>query len=145
MACSIAGSARVSMLLGAGNASNAKFAAEVSVGCCAIAGISLSILLFTIPHGFLPSLFAPNEPNVILQTSQTIPLLAIYVIADAIQVGLSGVVKGCGRQWITMPIVLIAYWVVGVPLAYYLSLVRHNGQMYCDDSYFCGDVGLVTG
>ena len=41
-------------------------------------------------------------------------------------------------------IVLFAYWVVGVPLAYYLSFARHDGTM-CEDSYFCGVRGLVFG
>ena len=40
--------------------------------------------------------------------------------------------------------VLIAYWVVGVPLAYYLAFVRNDGTL-CDDSYFCGVRGLVFG
>lgn len=58
---------------------------------------------------------------------------------------MSGILKGCGRQWITMPIVVFAYWGVAVPMAYNIAFVRHDKAMFCDDSYFCGDVGLVAG
>jgi len=43
-----------------------------------------------------------------------------------------------------MPIVVSAYWIIAVPLGYYLAFVRHDGMM-CDDSFFCGVVALVTG
>jgi Na+-driven multidrug efflux pump len=46
---------------------------------------------------------------------------------------------------VTIPIVVFAYWIVGIPLAYHLAFVRHDGVMTCENSYFCGDVGLVTG
>lgn len=86
---------------------------------------------------------------VILETSRTMPLLAVYVFADGIQVALNGIIKGCGRQWITVPIVVVAYWMIGVPLAYYIAFVRNHGEMVCDSDtpshYFCGDVGLVAG
>jgi Na+-driven multidrug efflux pump len=44
-----------------------------------------------------------------------------------------------------MPIVLFAYWLVGIPTAYYFAFLRYDKAMFCEDSYFCGDVGLVTG
>jgi MATE family multidrug resistance protein len=145
VAFSIACSTRVGNLLGAGNPKGAAFASKVSIGCTACLSFVLGVLLYGIPHTFLPSLFAPNEEELILETSRTIPLLAIYVFADGIQCALNGIIKGCGRQCIIMPIVVVAYWVVAVPLAYYIAFVRHDGVMFCDDSYFCGDVGLVAG
>jgi multidrug resistance protein, MATE family len=141
---SIAGSARVGNLLGAGKSQAADFAGKVSILCAgAVSGLLGCILYFT-PHTFFPSMFAPAENDLALETSLTIPLLAFYVFADGLQAALNGIIKGCGRQVITMPIVVVAYWVVAVPLAYNLAFVRHGGFM-CDDNYFCGIVGLVTG
>jgi len=100
------------------------------------------LVLFLTPHTFFPSLFVPGAA-VVDQTSHTIPLLASYVFADGVQVALNGIIKGCGNQILTMPVVIISYWVVGLPIAYYLSFIRHKGEM-CDE-LFCGDVGLVTG
>jgi MATE family multidrug resistance protein len=147
MAFAISGTARVGNLLGAGLDQEAAWAGSVSVASAAIVSTLLGFILYTLPHDLLPSLFAPNETGVIYETSRTIPLLALYVIADGIQVALNGIIKGCGRQCITIPIVVVAYWVIGVPLAYYLTFVRHEGESSCDDASdkFCGDVGLVSG
>jgi MATE family multidrug resistance protein len=150
----IAGTARVGNLLGAGNASGASLAGKVSVACCAICSGTIGWLLYTMPHGFLPGLFVSYDenPGIIDQTAATIPYLAIYVFADGIQTGLNGIIKGCGRQRIVVPIVVVAYWVVGVPLAYYLGLYRTGGDdTLCAGSdgeggtILCGDVGLVAG
>lgn len=145
IAFSIAASTRVSNLLGAGKAQKAAFAGYTSVSIAACLSLCLGILLLVTPHSFLPSLFAPDAEGVILETSRTIPLLAIYVFADGIQCALNGIIKGCGKQALTMPIVVVAYWLVGLPLGYYIAFVRHSRQMYCDSSYFCGIVGLVAG
>jgi len=145
LAFAISASTRVGNLLGAGQSKGAAFAAGVSILSAACLSLCMGILLFCIPHTFLPSLFAPGADGVILETSRTIPLLATYVFADGIQVALNGIIKGCGRQLITVPIVVVAYWVVGVPLAYYIAFVRYDQEMFCEDSYFCGDVGLVAG
>ncbi|KAG7368763.1 multidrug efflux protein [Nitzschia inconspicua] len=146
MAFAISGTSRVGSLLGEGLEQAASWAGKVSVGAAAVLSCILGCLLYLIPHDFLPSLFAPNELGVIHEAAQTIPLLALYVIADGIQVALNGVIKGCGRQCVTVPIVIVAYWIIGVPLAYFLAFTRNNGLSSCEDTTitFCGDVGLVT-
>jgi MATE family multidrug resistance protein len=142
---SVAGSTRVGNLLGAGRAADAAWAAKVNVLLTGIASTSVGCILLLTPHGTFPSLFAPDEPDLILQASRLIPFLSLYVLADGLQGALNGIIKGCGRQVVTIPIVVVSYWIVGVPLAYYLAFVRHDGVMLCEDSYFCGDIGLVTG
>jgi MATE family multidrug resistance protein len=145
VAFSVAGSARVSNLLGGGDAKKAAFAAKMSVASAGFVSFLLGVALYLMPHTFLPSLFAPDEGDLILETSRTIPLLATYVFADGVQTALNGVIKGCGRQIVIVPIVVVAYWVIAVPLAYYLAFIVHGGEMECDEGYFCGDVGLVGG
>lgn len=140
---SIAGSTRVGNFLGSGDVSGADFSAKISVLSAAVLSAIMGSILYFTPHTVFPSFFSPDE-EVILEASRTIPFLAIYVFADGIQVALNGVIKGCGRQCITMPVVVIAYWVVGVPLAYYSAFVLHNGEMFCED-YLCGIPGLVFG
>ena len=136
----------MSNLLGAGNAMKAAFAGKVSVFIAGCLSFILGATLYLVPHPFFPSLFAPEEDDLVYETSRTIPLLATYVFADGIQTALNGVIKGCGRQCVIVPIVVVAYWVVGVPLAYYLAFILHDGDMECfGDGYFCGQVGLVGG
>lgn len=145
MAFAIAATARIGNLLGAGKPQEAAFASVVSFGCTVIVCTIISTVLFSIPHDFFPSLFAPEAEDVIVQASRTIPLLVLYVFADGIQAVLSGIISGCGRQVVTVPIVLVSYWVLGVPFAYYTTFVVSQRALYCDDFYFCGDVGLVSG
>jgi len=162
---STAGCARVSNLLGGGSPLEAKFAASINVGLCGIVSGMIGLLLYIVPHTYFPSLFLSNQNNqaIIDQTAATIPFLSIYVFADGIQTGMNGIIKGCGRQKIVVPIVVVAYWIIGVPLAYYLGLVRnHNNALLCTSTTtnsthddidntdhgtmtFCGDVGLVAG
>ena len=145
VAFSIAGSARVGSLLGAGEAGHAAFAGNVSVLCAGtVSGILGGALYLVRPHTWIPALFAPSEEQLMAQTASTIPLLAVYVFADGVQTALNGIIKGCGKQLATIPVVVIAYWACAVPFGYYLSFVRHGGIM-CEDSFFCGIVGLVTG
>ena len=145
VAFGVAASTRVGTLLGAGNPDGAEFATNINVVLTALVSAALGLSLWMTPHSLLPSLFAPNEPAIVWETSRTIPQLAIYVFADGIQGALSGVIKGCGRQMITMPIVVFAYWLVAIPTAYYLAFQKHGGVMVCEEHELCGDVALVAG
>eukprot|EP00980_Cylindrotheca_fusiformis_P022239 scaffold9153_cov121-Cylindrotheca_fusiformis.AAC.3 len=87
VAFSVSASTRVGNLLGEGKPKLASFAGKVSVGCAASVSFVIGLILFVTPHEFLPSLFAPNEDEVILEASRTLPLLAIYVFADGVQSG----------------------------------------------------------
>ena len=141
-AIGVAGSTRVGNLLGANNARAAAFAGMVNILCAGTVSFVLGGILFVTPHQFFPSLFAPDADDLILETSRTIPLLSLYVFADGIQCAFSGIIKGCGRQVVAWPVVLVSYWVVGLPLACYLAFIRHGGDMNC---HFCGVESLVLG
>jgi multidrug resistance protein, MATE family len=140
----VAGSARVGSMLGGGDVKGAKLASNVSVVCAGLVSAVLGCVLYLTPHQFFPSLFAPDEPDLVHETARTMSLLAVYVFADGIQAAFNGTIKGCGRQPVIMPVVVVAYWIVGVPLAYYIAFQKFDGVM-CTSSYFCGQVGLVTG
>ena len=157
-AISVAGSARVGNLFGAGRPLAAKFAAKITIFSAAAVGTVLGMILFIVPHTFFPSLFAPNEDDVVYQTSRTIPFLAFYVIADGMQCTLDGIIRGCGQQCITMPIVVFSYWLVALPLAYHSAFIVYDGEMFCEDdndddtdgffswyTHPCGTAGLVAG
>ena len=141
--CSVAGASRLSSSLGAGRPSDAALVAQVSVASATLLSTILGTILWWTPRSTFPSYFS-SDPSVVAEATSLMPLLAIYVVADGIQSSLNGIIKGCGRQCIVMPIVVFAYWIVGVPLAYYITFVQHDGTM-CDDNYFCGVRGLVTG
>jgi MATE family multidrug resistance protein len=140
----VSGSARVGNFLGGCDAEGARFASRVSAACAALVSALMGCVLYWTPHTVFPSLFAPDEDDLVRETSRTVTLLAVYVFADGLQAAFYGTIKGCGRQPVVMPVVVVAYWVVGVPLAYYLAFVKFRGVM-CSTSYLCGQVGLVAG
>lgn len=142
---SASASARVGMFLGMNEAKNAKIASQVSIFSAAVLSMLMGSILMLTPHHVFPSLFTPNK-NVIDMAASTIPFLAFYVFADGLQVVLNGVIKGCGRQATAMPIVIFAYWCVGVPLAYYNSFTSYEGTTDCPSNTwsFCGVRGLVS-
>lgn len=138
IAFSVSGATRVSTWLGAGQASAAARASWVSVLCAASVSAVMGLILYRTPHTFFPSLFAPSEVDLYNQAGQLMPLLALYVFADGIQSALNGTMRGCGKQALVMPVVVVAYWLVGLPLAYHWAFNE-------ECSTLCGDVGLVSG
>mmetsp|Transcript_10873 Transcript_10873/g.15329 ORF Transcript_10873/g.15329 Transcript_10873/m.15329 type:complete len:547 (-) Transcript_10873:199-1839(-) len=139
---SIAGSSRIGNKLGSGDPLGAALSAKVSVFTAGVLSATLGIVLYVTDHTLFPRLFSADK-DVILEASRTIPFLALYVFADGVQAALNGVIKGCGRQCHMLPVIVIAYWVIGVPLAYHLAFVQNDGYM-CGEG-FCGVVGLVAG
>jgi len=137
---SVACSTRVSNLLGARNPTGASLASKVSIVSAAFVGLAMSSVLTFTPHTFFPSLFTPDS-DIIHQASKTLPFLAFYVFADGIQYTINGIVKGCGKQCIVMPIVIVAYWIVGLPLAYFLAFQWQHSTKYGIE----GVIGLVAG
>eukprot|EP00986_Skeletonema_menzelii_P013434 scaffold7822_cov131-Skeletonema_menzelii.AAC.3 len=141
---SIGVSARIGNQLGAGNSAGARFSAKVCVALAAILSSVMGSILYFTPHSYFPSFFT-SDAALIEMTSRTIPLLSIYVIGDGMQVALNAIVKGCGRQIVTVPIVICSYWAVGLPLAWFIAFVKSGGTTECNDQSFCGVVGLVGG
>ena len=68
-----------------------------------------------------------TDPQVRRELSEhLLPLLAIYIIADAVQYCCNGVMQGCGTQKKAYPWVLAAYYLVGLPLSFVLGGLSHR-------------------
>ena len=141
---SIGGCARIGNQLGSGDSAAARFSARVCVALAGILSATMGLILYFTPHSYYPSFFT-TDAILIEMTSRTIPLMSIYVIGDGMQVALNAIIKGCGRQIVTVPIVIVAYWFVALPLASFLAFVRSRGTTECNDQNFCGVVALVSG
>uniref|UniRef100_A0A452ZNE3 Protein TRANSPARENT TESTA 12 n=1 Tax=Aegilops tauschii subsp. strangulata TaxID=200361 RepID=A0A452ZNE3_AEGTS len=57
------------------------------------------------------------------------PILAMSVVFDGLQCVLSGVVRGCGQQKMAAFGNLGAYYLVGIPAAFFFAFVFHLGGM----------------
>mmetsp|Transcript_28234 Transcript_28234/g.60160 ORF Transcript_28234/g.60160 Transcript_28234/m.60160 type:complete len:597 (-) Transcript_28234:19-1809(-) len=141
---SVGGSARIGNHLGSGNIEAARASARVCVTGAGLLSATCGCILYFTPHSVFPSLFT-SDANLIEMTSLLIPLLSIYVVGDGFQVALNGIIKGCGRQCVVVPIVIVAYWCVSLPLAWHFTFVRSSGTTDCHEQSLCGVVGLVAG
>jgi len=144
---SIACAARVSILLGAMDAKGARFASKVSISYVIFVEFSIACVLFFTPHKVLPSFFTPDV-EVIEAAAKTLPYLALYNFCDGLQYTLNGVIRGVGKQCIVMPIAIFSYWIVGLPLAYFVTFGFGNSENEMVDTHqgpFDGILGLVFG
>eukprot|EP01036_Dinobryon_divergens_P029842 gene29842-39003_t len=116
---SVSASTIVGNALGSGDATSAKFSTvlvpTLTLGVTTIiAGILLTC------RSASGRIFTSNG-SVVDMVSTLIPILAAYVVVDGIQASLSGILKGMGKQRFGGPIVIFSYYVVGIPMSYYLS------------------------
>ena len=148
MGVSIACATHVSNLLGAGDGPKAQFASHVSTIYATVTVFVMAFGLYTLPHTLVPSLFT-NDAEILSQVAKTIPYLALYVFADGMQITFNGVIKGCGRQCVVMPMVLFSYWMVGVPLSYMLAFQLDAVHNFVPFIFSMQDqdgiIGLTTG
>ena len=124
---SVAALTRVSNELGAGRSRRAEFASDVAFKMILVveAAVSVAILLVKDEWG---RLYTADE-RVVSTVSKLLVPLAVYTAFDGALCVASGAIKACGKQWIAGPVVLFAYYVVGIPLAYYLAFTRGQGAM----------------
>ena len=62
-----------------------------------------------------------SDPALMDLVSHVMLILPAYIIADGLEVVLSGVLKGAGLQALAAPVVVISYYAVGVPASYLLG------------------------
>jgi len=114
-----AASVLVGNALGGGNAAAAQHSAVVAPSLAFGSSTCISIVLLSFSH--LWGQIFTTDAAVVQLVSRLVPIMSLYVVADAVQTTLTGVMKGTGKQYVASPIVLFAYYVVGLPISAYLS------------------------
>lgn len=117
-----------------GNALGAQSPREARLGakvggvlaiCCMVAQCSL---LYTFRR-FWASLFRA-EPTVGKEVASLLRWTVFFCAGDGLQIVLTGVITGAGKQAVTTPILCIAYWVLGLPLGALAAFsVPRNGLL----------------
>ena len=112
---SVSGATRCGNALGlsdAGSAARAALAAPIlaAIVSSLVAGVVIAV------HTSWALVFT-TDSAVVSAVSGILPILAVYVVADGVQGALTGIIKGLGKQRLGGPIVLFAYYVVGIPLS----------------------------
>ena len=111
----VAASTRVGKHLGANDATSAGVSCSVAPAMAMMISALMAMLVLLL-RSQLGLMFTEDE-RVLIVVKTLFLVLSLYVIFDGIQSALTGVLKGMGRQALAAPVVLIAYYVIGLPLA----------------------------
>ncbi|KNA21625.1 hypothetical protein SOVF_041520 isoform A [Spinacia oleracea] len=112
---SAAASTRIANELGAGHPQAARIAACGVVVMGVANGLIVSSILFSARRVF--GYCFSNEKEVVDYVTTMAPLVCVNVIFDSTQAVLSGVARGCGWQHIGSYVNLVAFYLVGIPVA----------------------------
>jgi len=81
-------------------------------------------IVFLLFHSYLPIAFSKEKPIIEL-ASQLLVIAAMFQLFDGLQVTILGVLRGLEDVKIPTIIALIGYWVIAIPLGYFLAFVVH--------------------
>ncbi len=122
---SVAISARVGNSIGRKRPDEARFRGYVGVGvsCCIMTVTATIIFLF--PEQ-IATIYTDDLP-VIEVAVQLLFMAAVFQISDGLQVSGFGALRGLKDTKIPMYVNLVAYWLLGIPFAWYMGFVAGYG------------------
>ena len=137
---SVAGSIKVGEAYGAGNPDEIKRAGSIAIKLALlIIVISATGLLFF--SGLFTRLYGIEDVRVTMVTIRLIQIAAIFQIFDGIQCISAGLLRGIQDVKIPTVITFAAYWVIWIPLAYWMGFTL---QMGVDGIWYADLIALAT-
>jgi MATE family multidrug resistance protein len=136
LALSSAITIRVGHALGSGNAQAARFSGGFGIAACAIF-MSCSATFMLLFRDAVVTIYT-DDPSV---TSIAITLLlaaAIFQIADGVQIGAAGALRGYKDTRFPMAINMFAYWVLAFPLAFMAAVTYRAAPVYTWGAFIVG-------
>lgn len=88
--------------------------------------MTMTALLFIFANGILPYIYTEDQA-VIRIASQLLIIAGFFQLFDGTQVVGLGVLRGLGDVNYPTVITFIAYWIIGIPLGYYLGIILDLG------------------
>lgn len=121
---STAASIRVGQAVGRQDAAAVRRAGFTGIGLAACIMLGCAVLLATAP-GAIARLYS-NDPAVLSLMSRLLLYAAVFQLFDGFQVASNASLRGLKDTSIPALITVVVYWVVGVPVAYWLAIVREQ-------------------
>lgn len=84
-----------------------------------------SIIFFIFPENLMA--FTSKDPEVIELGVKLLFVVALFQVADSVQVILSGVLRGLESTRVSFAVILFGYWIIGIPYGYYLTFNEGYG------------------
>jgi len=122
---SVAISARVGQSIGRNRPDEARFRGFVGVATASFIMTFTATIMFLFPE-YISAIYTDDQ-NVTNMAVQLLFMAAIFQISDGLQVSGFGALRGIKDTKVPMYVNLVAYWVIGIPLAYYLGFIAEYG------------------
>ncbi|MEW5311071.1 MAG: hypothetical protein WDW38_002814 [Sanguina aurantia] len=110
--------------VGRGDARGVRYAGVCGIGLTLVTQLLSAGLMLCFPHA-IASLYT-NDPKVIALAVQLIMLAGLFQFSDGVQVASNGALRGLKDTRVPMVITLFAYWVIGMPVGWWLTF--HQGM-----------------
>lgn len=114
---------RVGNAVGRGDERGVRYAGFCGIGLTLATQLFSASLMLGLPH-FIAALYT-HDPKVIALAAQLIMLAGLFQFSDGVQVAANGALRGLKDTRVPMAITLFAYWVVGMPVGWWLAF--HHG------------------
>ncbi len=114
-----AGAVRVGHAIGAGDDGRAKEAIRAAY-LCGVGFMTLTAVLFLSVPRLLAAAFT-GDARVMALAAVLIPIAGVFQVFDGAQAVGAGVLRGSGDTTAPLFVMLGAYWIIGVPVSWYLG------------------------
>jgi multidrug resistance protein, MATE family len=110
---------RVGNAVGRGDVSGVRYAGFCGIGLTLVTQLVSAGLMLGVPH-LIASLYTRDQ-TVIALASQLLVLAGLFQFSDGIQVASNGALRGLKDTRVPMAITLFAYWLIGMPVGWWLA------------------------
>ena len=111
--------------IGAGDPARARRTGYLAIGVAAAFMALMALLLTVFPHHIV-WIYSP-DPKVLAIGAPLLALAAAFQIFDGIQTATTGALRGLGHTKAPMVLNFIGYWIIGLPLGYWLCFSGNFG------------------
>lgn len=136
LALSSAITIRIGHALGAGNAAAARFSGITGISMCAVFMACAAAFMLLFRDGVV-SLYT-DDPAVTAIAVNLLLMAAIFQIADGVQIGAAGALRGYKDTRMPMVVNTVSYWVVAFPLAWLAAITYEAPPEYIWASFVAG-------
>jgi MATE family multidrug resistance protein len=116
---SMAITVRVGNAVGRNDPAGVRYAGFCGIGLVVAVQLVAVALMLGVPHG-IAAIYS-NNPAVIAMAAHLLLFAGMFQFSDGIQVASNSSLRGLKDTRVPMAITLVAYWVIGMPIGWYLG------------------------
>lgn len=127
---------RVGQAMGAGEYESVRLRGLTGIGLCAAIMLCSAVALLLYSHTIVA--FYTNDPAVRDVAVSLLFMAAIFQVSDGLSIGGQGALRGLKDTRVPLYFCLIAYWFIGLPLAYWLGVSLGLGPRWVWAGFVAG-------